>query len=83
MYEINFSEKSKRQLKKLDKITQYKIKAVIDRLSIRPFSHDIRRLEGTRFYRARAGKYRIIMDIIKKKLIIYVIEVGPRHKIYK
>jgi len=82
MYEIIFSEKAKAQLKKLDKLIQERIGSVIDRIKIRPFSHDLKRLQGTNYYRARAGEYRIILDIKQNQLIIIVIEIGHRKNIY-
>ncbi|HLC78647.1 MAG TPA: type II toxin-antitoxin system RelE/ParE family toxin [Candidatus Nanoarchaeia archaeon] len=82
MYEIIFSEKAKSQLKKLDKLTQERIGSVIDRIKIRPFSYDLKRLQGTNYYRARIGEYRIILDIKQDKLIIIVIELGHRKNIY-
>jgi len=83
MYEIILSDKAKQQLKKLDYSTKHRIGVVIDRLKINPFSHDIKRLVGSSYYRARAGEYRIILNIIQNKLVIYVIKIGPRHKVYK
>ena len=82
MYEIIFSEKAKSQLKKLDKLIQERIGSVIDRIKIRPFSYDLKRLQGTNYYRARAGEYRIILDIKQNQLIIIVIEIGHRKNIY-
>lgn len=83
MYSIIFTPKAENQLKKLDKPFQERILAVLDRIKIRPFSHDVKKLHGTRYFRARAGEYKIILDIQQKKLIIVVIEVGHRKNIYK
>ncbi|MFH1310830.1 MAG: type II toxin-antitoxin system mRNA interferase toxin, RelE/StbE family [Nanoarchaeota archaeon] len=82
MYEIILSEKAKKQLKKLNKLTQERIGSVIERIKIRPFSYDIKKLQGTSYYRARVGEYRIILDIQQNKLIIIVIEIGHRKNIY-
>jgi len=82
MYEIIFSERAKAQLKKLDKLVQERIGSVIERIKIRPFSYDIKKLQGTKYYRARVGEYRIILDIRQNKLIIIVIEIGHRKNIY-
>ncbi|RLG15537.1 hypothetical protein DRN69_02865 [Candidatus Pacearchaeota archaeon] len=35
------------------------------------------------YFRARAGDYRLILDIKKDILIIYVIKIGHRKNIYK
>ncbi len=83
MYSIIFNSKAEKQFKRLDKETQRRISLFIDRIKVRPFSHDIKRFVGTRFYRARVGKYRLLLDIFQNKLIIVIIEIGLRGKIYK
>ena len=82
MYEIIFSEKAKRQLKKFNVLVQERIGSAIERIKIRPFSFDIKRLQGTPYYRLRVGEYRLILDIKQDKLIIIVIEIGHRKNIY-
>jgi len=83
MYSIIFNPKAEKQFKRLDKETKKRISLFLDRIRIRPFSHDIKRFVGTRYYRARVGKYRLLLDIFQDRLIIIVIELGLRGKIYK
>ncbi len=83
MYSIFFNPKAEKQFKKLDKETKKRISFFLDRIRIRPFFHDIKKLVGTRYYRIRVGKYRLILDILQNKLIIIVIELGFRSKIYR
>ena len=82
IYSIVYSELSFRQLKKLPKEIQRRIILVLERCSIRPYPL-IKRLVGSPYFRLRVGNYRVIMDIREDKLIIFVIEVGHRKKIYK
>ena len=82
MYEIIFSDKAKIQLKKLSKDTQNRIVIILERIKIRPGAY-IKKLVGIPYYGLRAGDYRIILDIIKDKLVIFVIEIGHRKNIYK
>lgn len=82
MYEIFISERAKKQLKKLDKKYQIHISSVIERIRLRPFAH-VKAIVGSNYYRARAGDYRIILDIKEGKLIIVIIEIGHRRRIYK
>ncbi len=82
MYEIIFSEKAKRQLKKFDVLVQERIGTAIERIKIRPFCFDMKRLQRTPYYRLRVGEYRLILDIKQDKLIILVIEIGHRKNIY-
>ncbi len=82
MYEIIFSETALKHLKKLERNIQKRIITALERIRIRPESF-VRRLVGGPYYRLRVGDYRVILDIQQKNLIILVIEVGHRKKIYK
>ena len=82
MYDLILSDKSKEQLRKLSKNLQDRIGAVFERIRIRPF-HFVKRKQGTPHFILRIGEYRAILDIKNKKLIILVLEIGPRKKIYK
>jgi len=82
MYAIEFSKKAESQFDKLPLDVQRRIIAVLERIRIRPF-HFVKRIVGSPYYRARAGEYRIILDITKNKMLIYVIGLGHRRNIYK
>ena len=81
MYEIIISDKAKQQLKKLTPQLKDRIGFTIERIKIRPY-HFVKRKQRTKHYISRVGDYRIILDILKQKLIILVLELGPRKKIY-
>lgn len=81
-YEILFSDKSLKQLKKIEKSHQENIIKALERIRIRPEKH-ITKLIVDQGYRLRVGKYRVILDIDKEKLIILVLKIGHRKKIYK
>ena len=79
--EINFSLRSKKQLKQLNLRFQSKI---ID--SLKKFEKgkkiDIKRLKGrNEEYRIRIGNYRIILNQIKEKKFL-VTKIGVRENIY-
>lgn len=82
MYEIILSETALQQLKKLEKDIQERIIRTLERIRIRPEAHIIK-LVGDPGYKLRAGDYRIILDIDKNKLLILVIKIGYRKKVYK
>ena len=82
MYQVIISCKAERQLKKLEKDLQKRIIAALERARIRPEAH-FKKLVGEEAYSLRAGHYRIIADIERKKLLVLVLKVGPRKNIYK
>jgi mRNA interferase RelE/StbE len=80
-YDIIFSDRAFRELKKLEKNVQERIISVLERIRIRPSAY-VTKLVGEPGYKLRVGDYRIIMDIDNKRLIILVLKVGLRKNIY-
>lgn len=82
MFSIFFSKNAEKQLEKLEEPIKFRIASALERIRVRPF-YFVKRLIGCHYYRLRVGDYRIIMDIKEENLIILVIEIGHRKKIYK
>jgi len=81
-WQIIWSEKSLRQLERIDKKNAQKIyDAVLDCIE-EPFRM-VLRLTNSLFYRLRVGNYRVILDLQQSKMIIFVVETDHRGKIYK
>jgi len=80
-YEILFSDKALKQLKKMERDVQERIIAVLERIRIRPEEY-VTKLVGDPGYKLRVGDYRVIIDIDSKKLQILVLKVGHRKNIY-
>jgi mRNA interferase RelE/StbE len=79
-YDVVFSDFADKQLSKLPEIVQKRILGTIKRCRVRPYVF-VTKLVGSKYYRLRAGDYRVIMDIIENKLIIHAIEIGHRKNI--
>ncbi|MDI6859001.1 MAG: type II toxin-antitoxin system RelE/ParE family toxin [Methanocellales archaeon] len=80
-YEIIFSDKALKQLKKMERNVQERIIATLERIRIRPEAY-VTKLIGDPGYRLRVGDYRVIMDIDNKELQILVLKVGHKKNIY-
>ncbi|MCD6461317.1 MAG: type II toxin-antitoxin system RelE/ParE family toxin [Thermoplasmata archaeon] len=81
-YEIIFSDRAFRQLKKMDRKVQERIVAVLERIRVRPEAHVVK-LVGDPGYKLRVGDYRVIMDTDHERLHILVLKIGHRKNIYK
>jgi len=81
MWHVLWSEKSVRQLKKLDKKTAQIIRDRILELEDDPYKA-ASRLASSKFYKIRVGSYRVILDIQQGRLIIFVIETDHRKHVY-
>ena len=81
-YDVVFSDKALKQLKKLERDVQERIIAVLERIRIRPEDH-VQKLVGDKAYKVRVGDYRILMDIDNKELRILVLKVAHRKNVYR
>ena len=78
MFEIIYSKKAVKFLKKQDKPTQKRIVTAISKL---PLEGDIKKLQGVEGYRLRVGNFRVLFDV--NGVIIDIIDIGNRGQIYK
>lgn len=81
-WQVVWSEKSVKQLEKIDKKDAQKIYDSVLECVGEPFRVVIR-LTNSPFYRMRVGKYRVILDLQQNKMIIFVVESDHRGQIYK
>ncbi len=82
MYYVEFTKLAEKQLNKLPDSVHDRILLSLDRIKTRPYSF-IKRKAGSPYFILRIGSYRAILDIKNNKLIILVLEIGPRKNIYK
>jgi mRNA interferase RelE/StbE len=88
IYSIEFKASAKKDLERLPRIIQVRILDAMRMVAMDPFSPllPIRKMEGrstdTRF-RLRVAKYRVVYEVQKEKVIIFVIRVGHRKDVYR
>lgn len=78
MFQIVYSKKAMKFLKKQDRPTRIRLVEAISKL---PLDGDIKKLQGTEGYRLRVGDYRILFDV--NGVIVDIINIGNRGQIYK
>jgi len=81
-WEVIWSEKSVKQLKKMEIKNAQKIFGAVLDCVINPFQ-SVTRLTNSPFYKLRVGNYRVILDLQQNKMIIFVVETDHRGQIYK
>lgn len=86
-YTVEYSEKARRSLRKLDQATRMLIKSWIDKNLIdcedpRRFGKGLTANRSGQ-WRYRVGDYRILTEISEGKLLILVIDIDHRSRIYK
>ena len=80
-YQIIWSEKSRKGLESLGKNISARIISKVESISEDPFAH-VKRLQGVALFSLRVGDYRVILDIENKKMVIFVVRLGHRGKVY-
>ena len=81
-WQVIWSEKSLRQLEKIDKKNAQKIYDMVLDCTEDPFGM-VLRLTNSPFYRLRVGNHRVILDLQQNKMIIFIVETDHREEIYK
>ncbi len=70
--------------KELDKLPIKDIKRIlkkIDDVEENPFSY-LERMINSPFFKIRIGHYRVIVDVVNNKLILHLLKVKKRSRIY-
>ena len=84
-WDIKWSPTAQKQLQKIAKSNTTVAQQIVKRLeeiADNPFGFTDK-LHGTDLRKLRVGSYRVIMNLEEQKIIIFIVEVGYRSKIYK
>lgn len=83
-YKIEISTSAEKALKKIPNKDITKIVDAIQILAINPYPDICRKLSGEEnTFRIRQGNYRIIYEVLGKKLLILILKIGHRKDIYR
>ncbi len=83
-YKVIFAKGAKKQFRKLPLSVQQSIQTQINILAIEPRPNGVKKLQNKEnSYRIRVYDYRVIYEIYDDILLISVVKVGHRSKIYK
>ena len=83
-YSILLAPSAERQLKALAERAQKRIVKRLRTLQDNPRPQGVKKLaEKEDLYRIREGDYRIVYAIQAKKLIVQVVKIGDRKKVYR
>jgi len=85
MFVIRYSKQALKSKLKIPRNIAKRIDAELESIAASPakYEGDWKPLQGSPFWRLRVGDWRVICEIVKNKLIIYVLKIGSRGDIYK
>lgn len=83
-YIVNFSDQAERELKRLSLPARVAVARVLDRLAVNPRRPGVRKVVGSdHLYRAKAGDYRIVFAIHEARVLVVVVRVAHRKRVYR
>ena len=85
MFAIKYSKQALKIKVKMPNGIAKRIDAELESIAANPakYDGDWKRLRGSPFWRLRVGDWRVICEIVKHQLMIYVLKIGSRGDIYK
>ena len=81
-YKLLFKKSVAKDLRALPKKDVRNILRRIDALAEQPRATGCKKLSAREYYRVRQGVYRIIYEILDDQLIVHIIKVAHRSKVY-
>ncbi|MEA2051280.1 MAG: type II toxin-antitoxin system RelE/ParE family toxin [Euryarchaeota archaeon] len=83
MFNISYSNRSKKFLKKADKILVKRMIEKIENLRETPITYDTKTVEGSKgLFRVRVGDYRILYEVDYRNNLIGIIKIDKRPRVY-
>lgn len=83
-FEIRFTARAVREVRKLDPQTRRRIQAAVELLADNPrLPASTQLVGGSGEWRIRTGDYRIIYEIDDDVLLVLVIRIGHRREVYR
>ena len=85
MFSVRYSKQSVKTLRKMPGGIARKIQAELLEIAKNPAAYkgDWKPLEGSEFWRLRAGGWRAICDVQDDELVVLVLKIAPRGDVYK
>lgn len=81
-YSIEYSRAAKKQIKKLPKDVHVHLEQVLLILAENPFPPAAGKLANSDLWKIRLGKYRLIYQVFKNQLIVFLIRIDHRSRVY-
>jgi len=81
MYSVEFTKKAQQYFNKMPDGDALILSKKINSIRENPFPH-LKKLKGSKLWRLRVSKYRIIIDVIVSGRRIIVLRIGHRKSVY-
>ena len=82
MFNVNYSNQSKKFLKKADAGLVKRLTEKIEKLREEPIISDTKKVEGAGLFRVRVGDYRILYEVDYKNNTVGIVKIDKRDRVY-
>ena len=82
-YSIKIKSSAAKALRRIAQPDRSRIINAIDRLADEPFAGGVLKGEFSGLRRLRVGAYRVVYEVIEGQLVILVIRIGHRGRVYR
>ena len=82
-YSIEIKSSAVKALRRIGASDRYRLVEAIDRLAQGPLAGGVLKGEFAGLRRLRVGVYRIIYEVIEDRLVVLVVRVGHRGRVYR
>ena len=85
MYQLTYLKRAEKALIAMPRSTALLIREKLRQLAIDPHAsnNNVTKLQGREGYRLRVGDWRVLYEIRDDRLIVMIMDIGPRGGIYK
>jgi mRNA interferase RelE/StbE len=85
MYSVIYTSSAKKDIQKLSKETQIRIREALEEIKVNPFDNvkKLKTSNNSSIYSLRVGEHRVIMRVQNNKLLIIIIRVRHRSVVYR
>lgn len=82
-FDVSYSNRSKKFLRKTDKVIVKRVIEKIEKLRENPVIHDTKTVEGSKgLFRVRVGDYRILYEVDYKNNLLGIIKIDKKPRVY-
>jgi len=82
-FDVSYSNRSKKFLRKADKVIVKRVIEKIEKLRKAPIIHDTKTVEGSKgLFRVRVGDYRILYEVDYRNNLLGIIKIDKKPRVY-